>query len=124
MTSPHQPSKGRARVMWADDDGTINDTSCNSRPVLVIPCPSLKSARARKKALDRTLEEQIELGAKAIYELSYSAKNEPRFLKELRGSCRPVPTWEQLVTESPENVVAINCRAKARAVLAVTEGRG
>ncbi len=60
-------------------------------------------------------EQRVEAGAKAIYMESYDPMKIPAPIRKLRA---PLPTWEQIVTESPENVIVFNCRAKATACLA------
>lgn len=120
MTSHHQPSKGRARVMWAEhtmkrpfeSTNTLRFTDTGAHdhciPVLVIPCPSLKSARARKKWEGMSEEEKVEAIAKALCShdgLEWSRQ----FDTQTSGSGG----------EDGEAYLS-----SARAVLAVTEGRG
>jgi len=122
--SPRQPVKG-ARRMWADKlDGIAIGLCAKSHavhphPVLVLPL----SPEAR--------ERRVEAGAKALYNQSWHPKDEPKAIRDLRlGMYGSPATWEQLVTESPENTIVKNCRAKARAVLSsigdtpAGEGRG
>lgn len=84
MTSHHQPSKGRARVMWAHptvmpDDGwprlsAFSHSDGTSYPVLLLRCLTLKQARALKRFFDLSEEEKVERIAKRICDLSRNWK--------------------------------------------------
>ncbi len=73
-----------------------------------------------------TQEAMIEQGAKAIFDRSFHPKGEPKFIRDLRKSKGTLPTWKQLTAQVPENVIARNCRDKARACFAavgIVEGK-
>lgn len=129
---PTQPRKvPKARVMFTDPSGTVFEKCQISRivggnwtftniPVLVLPFPSLKSAKAAKRFWKLSEEERVEAVAKAMFDYNYGKDRQTAdFLKKLRG---PLPTWEQLVTECPENVIVESCRGKAVAILNLIQG--
>lgn len=116
MKCPTKNSSARKRVKAKLMYVSANDVLVDTRLIVSKSSNLLHPVPFFLLAADaQSIEEMVEMGAQAIFEVNYHPRNIPASLLPLRA---PLPTWKQLVTESPENVVVKNCRAKSRAALA------